>query len=156
MKTNMIIAKNSFKIYAGIALFFLIMKIFGLEDKSYLRMLNFIIVLWGINSAIKTNITKNHDTQYFSNLMIGFATSLFSVLASAISLLIYIKFISPNFIHVLESSQMWGDNLSLTKITIVIFFEGFASSMISTFIIMQYWKSFKNPQVEKDGNINHA
>ena len=143
METKKIIAQNAFKIYAGIVLFFLIMKVFGLEKIMALRMFNFVIVIWGINSAIKMNIFKNHETNYLSNIFIGIATSLIAVFASAISLLIYANFISPNFIHVLESSMLWGDNLSISLITIVIFFEGTASSVISSFIVMQYWKNYK-------------
>lgn len=143
MESKKIIAQNAFKIYAGIALFFLIMKVFGLEKIMALRMFNFVIVIWGINSAIKTNIFKNKDTDYLSNIFIGLGSALIAVLASALSLLIYVKFISPDFIHVLESSMLWGDNLSISLITIVIFFEGFASSVISSFIIMQYWKNYK-------------
>ena len=143
METKKIIAQNAFKIYAGIALFFLIMKVFGLEKIMALRMFNFVIVIWGINSAIKMNIFKNGETNYLSNIFIGIATSLIAVFASAISLLIYAYFISPDFIHVLESSMLWGDNLSVGLITIVIFFEGTASSVISSFIVMQYWKNYK-------------
>ena len=143
METKKIIAQNAVKIYAGIALFFLIMKVFGLEKIMALRMFNFVIVIWGINSAIKMNIFKNHETNYLSNIFIGISTSLIAVFASAISLLIYAKFISPDFIHVLESSMLWGDNLSISLISIVIFFEGTASSVISSFIVMQYWKNYK-------------
>ena len=143
METKKIITQNAFRIYAGIALFFLIMKVFGLEKIMALRMFNFVIVIWGINSAIKMNIFKNHDTNYLPNIFIGIATSLIAVFASAVSLFVYAKFISPNFVHVLESSLLWGDNLSVSLITIVIFFEGTASSVISSFIVMQYWKNYK-------------
>ncbi len=143
MKTKKIIAQNAFKIYAGIALFFLVMKVFGLEKNMALRMFNFVIVIWGINSAIKMNILKNHETNYLTNIFVGIATSLIAVFASSISLLIYANFISPDFIHVLESSMLWGDNLSISLLTIVIFFEGTASSVISSFIVMQYWKNYK-------------
>jgi len=146
MKKKKIIAQNAFKIYGGIVLFFLIMKVFGLEKFMALRMFNFLIVIWGINSAIKMNIFKNHETDYLSNIFIGIATSLIAVFASAISLLFYAKFVSPGFIHVLESSMLWGDNLSISLITIVIFFEGTASSVISSFIVMQYWKNYKLPE----------
>lgn len=143
MKTKKIVALSAFKIYAGIALFFLIMKVFGLEKNMALRMFNFVIVIWGINSAIRMNIFKNQDTNYLSNIFIGIATSMIAVFASAVSLFVYAKFISPNFVHVLESSMLWGDNLSVSLITIVIFFEGTASSVISSFIVMQYWKNYK-------------
>jgi hypothetical protein len=143
METKKIIAQYAFKIYAGIALYFLIMKLLGLEHILVLRMLNFVIVIWGINAAIKTNIIKNHDTNYLSNTMIGVASSIIAIFASALSLFVYITFISPGFIHELESSLLWGSNLNAMLIAFVVFFEGTASSVVSTFIIMQYWKNYK-------------
>jgi hypothetical protein len=143
METKKIIAQYAFKIYSGIALYFLIMKLLGLEHILILRMLNFVIVIWGINAAIKTNILKNSDTNYLSNTLIGVSTSIIAVFASALSLYIYITFISPDFIHQMESSLMWGSNLNALLIAFVVFFEGAASSIVSTFIIMQYWKNYK-------------
>ena len=143
MKTKKIIAQYAFKIYSGIALYFLIMKLFGLEHILVLRMLNFLIVIWGINAAIKSNIFKNNNTDYLTNIMIGIASSIIAVFASAISLIIYVHFISPDFIHTLESSLLWGNNLNITLIAFVIFFEGTASSIVSSFIVMQYWKNYK-------------
>jgi len=106
-------------------------------------MLNFIIVIWGINAAIKKNIFTNQNSEYLTNIMIGAASSIIAVFASAISLLVYVSFISPDFIHELESSLMWGNNLNATLIAFVVFFEGTASSIVSTFIVMQYWKNYK-------------
>jgi len=143
METKKIIARYAFKIYSGIALYFLIMKLLGLEHILVLRMLNFIIVIWGINAAIKKNIFTNQNSEYLTNIMIGAASSIIAVFASAISLLVYVSFISPDFIHELESSLMWGNNLNATLIAFVVFFEGTASSIVSTFIVMQYWKNYK-------------
>jgi hypothetical protein len=143
METKKIIAQYAFKIYSGIALYFLIMKLLGLEHILVLRMLNFVIVIWGINAAIKTNIFKNDDTDYLSNTLIGVSTSIIAVFASSLSLYVYLTFISPEFIHQLESSLLWGNNLNALLIAFVVFFEGTASSVVSTFIIMQYWKNYK-------------
>ena len=143
METKKIIAQYAFKIYSGIALYFLVMKLLGLEHILVLRMLNFVIVIWGINAAIKTNIFKNNNSDYLTNIMIGAASSTIAVFASAISLLVYVSFINPGFIHELESSLMWGNNLNATLIAFVVFFEGTASSIVSTFIVMQYWKNYK-------------
>ena len=108
-----------------------------------LRLLNFLIVVWGVNSAIKQNLYKNHNNTYLTNLSIGFSTSFFAVLAVAFSLIFYITFIDYGLLIIMENSSVWGHNLSLGKVVFAILIEGLASSVICTFIIMQYWKKYK-------------
>ena len=60
-----------------------------------------------------------------------------------ISLIIYVSLIEPDFITVLENSSLWGSNLSLPIIIFAIAIEGIASSVICSFILMQYWKNHK-------------
>jgi len=143
MGTNQIIIKNALKIVLGIVLYFFAMKLFGLDTISELRFLNFIFVVWGINSAIKNNIQKNKDTFYISNLFIGVSTSVIAVGMIIIGLITYVSLIDPNFIIVLEKSFLWGSNLTLPLIIFAIAIEGIASSVICSFILMQYWKNYK-------------
>ncbi len=143
MGTNQIIIKNALKIVLGIVLYFFAMKLFGLDTISELRFLNFIFVVWGINSAIKNNIKKNKDTFYISNLFIGVSTSVIAVGMLIIGLITYVSIIDPSFITVLEKSFLWGSNLTLPLIIFAIAIEGIASSVICSFILMQYWKNYK-------------
>ena len=144
MGTNQIIIKNALKIVLGIVLYFFFMKFLGLENVSELRFLNFIFVVWGINSAIKSNIVNNKDTFYLTNLFIGVSTSIIAVAFTLIGLITYVSLISPEFIVVLEKSFLWGSHLSLPLIVFAITIEGIASSVICSFILMQYWKNYKN------------
>lgn len=143
MGTNQIIIKNALKIVLGIVLYFFAMKLFGLDTISELRFLNFFFVVWGINSAIKTNIKKNKDTFYISNLFIGVSTSVIAVGMIIIGLITYVSLLDPSFINVLEKSFLWGSNLTLPLIIFAIAIEGIASSVICSFILMQYWKNYK-------------
>jgi len=43
----------------------------------------------------------------------------------------------------MENSFIWGNNLSLGLILFAILIEGLASSVICSFLIMQYWKKHK-------------
>jgi len=119
------------------------MKLLGLENISELRALNFLIVVWGINASVKKNIIENNDNTYLTNLFVAFSTSFFAVLAVALSLIFYITFIDYELIHVMENSSFWGNNLSLGLVVFAILIEGLASSVICSFIIMQYWKKHK-------------
>jgi hypothetical protein len=143
MGINQIIIKNALKIVLGIVLYFFAMKLLGLESISELRFLNFLFVVWGVNSAIKGNIIKNKDTFYISNLFIGVATSIIAVGIILIGLITYVSLIEPGFITVLENSFLWGSSLSLPLIIFAIAIEGIASSVICSFISMQYWKNYK-------------
>lgn len=143
MSSTKIIINNALLIFAGIVGFFLLMKILGLDKVSELRLLNFTFVLWGINNAIKTNINTNKESLYFNNFSIGIGTSIVAVGLTIIGLIIYVDFINPAFIKVLEDSAFWGQNLSLGLIVFAIAIEGIASSVICSFILMQYYKNYK-------------
>jgi len=143
MGTNKIIVKNALKIVLGIVLYFFAMKLLGLENVVELRFLNFLFVVWGVNSSIKNNIHENKETGYVGNLFLGVSTSVVAVIITVISLILYVTFISPEFIIVLENSFLWGNNLSLQLIVFALLIEGIASSVICSFILMQYWKNYK-------------
>ncbi|CAM1369191.1 conserved membrane hypothetical protein [Tenacibaculum sediminilitoris] len=143
MTSKKIIFNNALLIFAGIVSFFLVMKILGLDSISELRFLNFVFVLWGINRAIKTNIMTNHESSYFSNFLLGAGTSIIAVGLTILGLIIYVDFIDASFMAVLEKSSFWGQNLSLPLVVFALAIEGVASSVICSFILMQYYKNHK-------------
>jgi len=143
MTSTKIIINNALLIFGGIVAFFFLMKILGLENVSELRFLNFAFVFWGINRAIKTNMDRNKESQYFTNFSIGAATSIAAVALTIIGLIIYVDFINPEFMTVLEDSSFWGQNLSLGLVIFAFAIEGIASSVICSFILMQYYKNYK-------------
>jgi len=143
MKINKIIIKNAIKIYLSIVLFFFLMKLLKLDGNVALRMLNFVFVILGMNKAIKENIYKNRSFNYFHNLIIGFKTSILAVIFTFFSLLIYLYYINPYYIHAIENLKIWGTNLNPEEVSFAILIEGLASSLIGSFILMQYWKTFK-------------
>ena len=143
MKLYKIICAQALKIYICIVLYFFAMKIIGADDIVQLRLLNFVFVFWGVNGAIKKNLHENKDSTFLINLFVGFTTSILTVLLTVISLVFYITFLYADFIHVIESSTFWGSELRLTIIVFAFLIEGIASSIICTFILMQYWKIYK-------------
>lgn len=142
MNLNKLVFKNALKITLGIVLYYFLMKIFGLEQIVELRYLNFLFVVWGINSSIKTNININQENIYISNLFLGIFTSVLAVFMTIIFLITYVSLFSTNLIEILENSFLWGNNLSLPLIIFALLIEGIASSVICSFILMQYWKNY--------------
>lgn len=147
MSTNKIILTNALLIYSFIIVFFLLMKILGLDNVSELRFINFLFVLWGINRAIKTNINYNNENSYFNNFYIGIITSVIGVGLTIFGLIIYVSFIEANFMIVLENSSFWGNKLSLIMVVFALAIEGIASSVICSFILMQYYKNYKTTSI---------
>ncbi|WP_196893314.1 hypothetical protein [Aureivirga marina] len=125
------------------------MKLLGLDDVVELRLVNFIFVLWGVNGAVRKNVHINKEYDYFQNISISLSTASLAVILSTVSLAIYLQFISPSFIKVLETSFVWGNNLTAPMAVFAVFFEGMGSAVITSFIIMQYWKDVKKTIVRK-------
>lgn len=143
METKKIITQQALKIYLSIVLFFFLMKIIGLDHLVELRILNFGFVLWGINSAVKKNLVLNMENSYLGNLSLGFATAFFAVLAITFSLIVYTLAFDSSVIGIMTNSVLWGNNLTLGHVVFAILIEGMASSVICSFLIMQYWKKHK-------------
>jgi hypothetical protein len=141
MSTDKIIIKHALLITLLIGSFFFFCTLFGLEGNPYLRFLNIGFVIFGIYLAIKESIYKNGESKYLINLGIGIRTSAFAVILSVIGVIIYIQFIDPDFINIMKNSFLIGSNLSIPKIAITLVIEGMASSIIGSFIMMQYYKN---------------
>lgn len=140
MTLSKIVFKNAVKIYLAIVGFYFLVKLLGLSHIMELRFFNILFVVYGVNSAIKTNILQRFDTRYISNLFIGFQTSFLSVLAILISMVFYVSFIDDSLLIMIQKSSYWGNNLTLPKIVFSMTIEALASCFISSFVLMQYWK----------------
>lgn len=143
MATNKILLKNAFLIFSGIVLWFLLMKLLGLETRSELRFLNFVFVLWGVHRSIKTNILANGETLYVRNLAIGIGTAALAVGMSIVGLILYVNLFDPGFIALIQESFLWTGTVTMPLISFALFIEGMASSVICSFILMQYYKNYK-------------
>ena len=133
---------NGILIFIGIGVYFILMDLLGLSDVYYLRILNIFIVLYFINRTIKTNIQEG-KTVYFQNVISGGLTSFIGVALSVIGLRQYIVFKGgAEYIKNLSEAFIFGNNPSVNEYCIGLFFEGIASSIIATFILMQYWKNY--------------
>lgn len=126
----------------GLMLYFLLMKIFGLEDNMYLRLFNAVIVVFGVYRLINNRVKSKLPMSYVEGLFMGFTLSLVAVLNFIIFLGLYIKLFDPSFINILENSMIWGSNLTITKAALALFVEGMASGAIISFACMQYFKPY--------------
>lgn len=145
MNTIKIILKNTLLVSFAMLIYFFFLRGFDLDKKPLLRLVNLLFILFGINNTIKDNIFYNNEYRYLKNLSIGFSTSLLAVIISLFYLIIYVNFVHPNFISVLQNSFfLWKNNLSFTSIIFILFIQGTSFSLICSFLIMKYWKNYSN------------
>ena len=135
--------RNGIVIFIGIGLFFLIIDFLGYADKNYLRILNAFIVLYGINLSIKTNIREG-KSDYFYNLFSGFKTGVIGIVLGLVGLIVFIYIKGgESYVDKLSDTFFFGGDTSIIKYCSVLLFEGIASCLIGTFVLMQYWKDEK-------------
>lgn len=137
---------NGIIIFAGIAIYFLVIEFFGLSDILYLRMLNALIVFYGVNRTLKANF-KESKSGYVSNLLSAGTTALIGVLLSVAGLLAYIYLRGgDNYITSLSEEFLFGGKPSANEYCIGVLFEGLASAVIVVFVTMQLWRNKTSTQ----------
>lgn len=132
---------NAIIIAAGIAVYFFIMEFFGLTNLLYLRILNGLIVFYGVNRTLKSNFIEK-KLGYVSNLRSAGLTAFLGVLFSVVGLLIYIYSKGgDSYVDTLSEDFLFGGKPTANVYIIGVLFEGLASGVIIVFVAMQLWRS---------------
>lgn len=132
---------NGVIIFLGIGIYFLILDIAGLSHIFLLRILNILIVAYGVNRTIKAN-KEEGIRGYNTNLLAGIATSMIGALLSISALLAYVDYKGGEsyLTHLADSFIFGGGEPNLSYYCIGLLFESTAASLIVSFCLMQYWK----------------
>ena len=128
-------------IFLGIGIYFIILELLGIADQAYLRILNIVFVLYGVNRTIKSNAeTGVHG--YFTNFISGIVTAMIGAVLSIVALLVYIKFKGGGeYLKSLSENYIFGGGeLSIEQYALGLFFESTAGAFAVVFVLMQYWK----------------
>ena len=132
---------NGILIFLGIGLYFLFMNAIGYANVAYLRLLNVVFIFYGVNKTIKMNLAQGKKN-FLKNAISAMTTCVVGVSLSIIGLLIFSNsYGGPNYLQSLSESFLFGGNPSITTYCISLFFEGIASSVIVTLMLMIYWNS---------------
>ena len=130
--------RNGIIIFLGIGLYFLLMILLGLGDISALRLLNVVFVFYGVNRTIKINLNEGNKN-FVLNAVSALITSIIGVVLSIIGLLIYSYIRGGDaYIQSLSKTFLFGGNPTIVTYCISLLFEGIASSIIVTLLIMLY------------------
>ncbi len=150
MKVSRLVT-NGVIIFIGLGLYFLLIEALDLKDHIYLRLVNFIFVIYGVNKTIRSNY---HDgiNGYLTNLLAGFITAMIGLILGLISFMIYVEYRGGNeYLESFADSYIFGGgDPSLYQFCFGLFIEGAAASMIVSFAMMQYWKD----KVEKINKVD--
>jgi hypothetical protein len=133
--------------FAGIAILFLIMKLFSLENVGFLRLLNVFIIIYFTNKLAQKNHQSEFDTNYLNAFGSLILANVVTVVASLFSFVIYAQFIQPDFMSHFEGGILWNNNISLGQAALAIFTEGIGCAVAISFIAMQYWNESPKSKV---------
>lgn len=157
MKVSRIII-NGIIIYIGLALFFLLMELLGWSDQIYLRLVNFIFVIYGVNLTIKQDI-KDGIEGYFTNLSSAFLTAFVSLILGIFSFMFYANYMGhgngEQYIDNHYKNFIFGGDPSIYQFCLGLFIEGLAACAIVSFSLMQFWKA-KVEKINAVDDINHV
>jgi hypothetical protein len=127
---------NGLLIFGLIGAYFILLESLGLTDNLYLRFVNFLLVLIGVNNTLKSAAAESKS--YPQRLISGVITVFTGIFLSALSLFIYLSLFDANLSAMAMTLIPAETNLSFAM---VIFIEGFTSSLMVVFIMLQYWKN---------------
>lgn len=132
---------NGFFIFIGIGIYFLIIDTLGLAGLFYLRAFNAVIVVYGTHRTLQSNFAEGNK-EFVSNLVSALYTSLTGVFLSIVGLVAY-SYIKGGdaYIQSLSKTFLFGGKTSVMNYSISLLFEGIASAVIISFILILYWDS---------------
>lgn len=132
---------NGCIIFITIGIYFILMEMLKLSDLFYLRILNILFVFYGVNRTIQMNLDEGKK-KFVSNAVSAVFTAIIGVVLSIIALVIYSHLRGGDtFVQSLSESFLFGGNPSIDAYSISLLFEGLASSVIVTMLLMLYWNN---------------
>ena len=140
MKLSRVIT-NGVLVFLGIGIYFLLMELLGLSNQPFLRILNIVFVVFGVNRTIRQN-AKEGVRGYNTNFLSAILTSMIGAILSIAVLLIYINY-SGGEVHLEKLSHGFmfgGGKPSIPQYCFGLLLESAAASLIVSFTLMQYWK----------------
>jgi len=131
--------KNGYFIFITIGTYFLLMEFLGLSHLFYLRLLNVFFIIYAVNDTIQSRIAHGKK-KFVPNALAALVTSVIGVSLSVIGLLIYSYMRGGDaYIHNLSETFLFGGHPSINMYCFTLFFEGIASSVIVTLLLMLYY-----------------
>jgi hypothetical protein len=137
--------RYAFYSFLGIASFFLLMKLVGMENVAGLRVFNLVIVIYFMNRLARRNLQDDPNLNYVEGLGSLLLANVMTVVASVLGFVAYVRFLDPDFLNNYKAALFWLSNdMNLWRTVVSLFMEGMAGAIIISFTLMQYWKDQRN------------
>lgn len=126
------------RIAAALVAYFIIMKLVGLAHHVELRLVNLLILIIGVHSALrKFKETHAESLNYFRGLITGVTTSAVASVLFGAFLFLYMKADASLMQSVIENEPM-GRYLNAYMASFIVALEGFFSGLLVTFILLNW------------------
>ncbi|NQY27976.1 MAG: DUF4199 domain-containing protein [Flavobacteriaceae bacterium] len=143
MESNALYVKYGLLIAAALIAYFLLIRLIGLHDNHWLRVLNGVIVAYGIYAVIKKKKDlEKDDFEYFSGFGTGILTGVIATFVFVLFMGIYLFHIEPPFAEMLMSYLAGTGGPEILLLILAI--EGVSSSVILSLTFMQKFKVSRN------------
>ncbi len=143
--------RYAFYSFLGIASFFLLMKLVGMENVAGLRVFNLVIVVYFMNRLARKNLMDDPDLNYVEGLGSLLLANVMTVIASVVGFVAYVRFFDPDFLQHYKGAIFWlSSDMNLWHTVVSLFMEGMAGAIIISFTLMQYWKDQRNTLKSKN------
>jgi hypothetical protein len=131
--------KNGYFIFISVGTYFLLMEFLGLSNIFYLRLFNVFFIIFAVNDTIQSRI-RHGKKNFVRNAMAAMATSFVGVFLCIVGLFAYSYMRGgTEYIHNLSETFLFGGHPSINEYCFTLFFEGIASSVIVTMLLMLYY-----------------
>lgn len=143
MKSNTLYVKYGVLIGVALIAYFLLIRLLGLHDNHWLRIVNGVIVAYGIYAVIKKKKSIEKDNfEYFSGFGAGILTGVIATFIFVIFMGIYLFHIEPPFADLLMEYLVGAGGPEILLLILAI--EGVSSSVILSLTFMQKFKVSRN------------
>ncbi|WP_224484095.1 DUF4199 domain-containing protein [Robertkochia aurantiaca] len=131
--------------------YFLIVKLFGLHENPWLRLLNGVIMAYGLYSAIRyRRVLEGSDFSYYKGFKTGIYAGFLATLIFVGFMAVYMFHLDPDFPESIMTTWMKDYNQGPGILIFILTVEGFASTVVLTLAFMQKfkpsWNSKKSAQ----------
>ena len=133
--------KYGMYIASGLVIYFLLVRLLGLHENPWLRLLNGVIVAFGIYKVIKdTKAMLGTEFTYFDGFKTGILGGFVATVIFAVFMGIYIFHIDTGFADKVMEMGLGSYANEPGILLFIILIEGFASTVILSLLFMQKFK----------------
>jgi hypothetical protein len=125
--------------------YFLILKLFGLHENPWLRLMNGIVMASGIYYAIKYyKLISGDGFSYIDGIKTGLITGFIATVVFTLFMAIYMFHLDVAFTQTLLGDWFNDYEVGANILLFIVFIEGLASTVVLSLAFMQLFKKSRN------------